>query len=282
MSLNLRLLEVYEMLRVKKITNNVKKNLLHFLYQDELFNVFMIHFLENQIKDLGELYLLKEQEQIKAILHLKFDGNSYFTNFYTPNSKYLKRIAIKIKQLNYPKILLAGKMNDIQQIMKYLNLNKEIKPNIYYKYDENQVTSFTASANFRRATLNDLPHIHPFLIDFFEVSSAAEIKDITNRNKLIEDLKVGIYVLEKDDKIIGMARFSSFTNHHADITTVYIDPHYREQGYGKLMMKRMIDTALNNDKIPVTQTSIYHSAARKIYESLGFIKQDNYAFEFIS
>ena len=47
-------------------------------------------------------------------------------------------------------------------------------------------------------------------------------------------------------------------------------------------MKYMVKNAISDNKVPVIQTSSLNLIARKIYESLGFIKQDDYSFEFIS
>ena len=65
------------------INDELKRKILDSLYEDELFNVFLIHFIENQIEDMGELYIEESDGDIDNILHIKFDGNSYFTNFFT-------------------------------------------------------------------------------------------------------------------------------------------------------------------------------------------------------
>ncbi|MEG0773872.1 hypothetical protein [Clostridium sp.] len=43
------------MKRVLMINDELKTKILNFLYEDELFNVFLIHFVENQIKDVGSV-----------------------------------------------------------------------------------------------------------------------------------------------------------------------------------------------------------------------------------
>lgn len=102
------------------------------------------------------------------------------------------------------------------------------------------------------------------------------------KKKLAEDIKVGVYFIEYKGQVIGMARYSGKTKNYIDITTVYIDPHYRGKGFGKKLMSYMIDRIIADNKIPVIQTSLLNIIARKTYESLGFIKQDDYSFEFIS
>lgn len=120
------------------------------------------------------------------------------------------------------------------------------------------------------------------MISFFEPANEQEIADITDKKKLIEDIKVGVYFIEYKGQPIGMARYSGKTKNFIDITTVYIDPHYRGKGFGKSLMDYMVRNAISENKIPVTQTGSTNFIARKTYESLGFIKQDEYSFEFIS
>jgi predicted GNAT family acetyltransferase len=79
-----------------------------------------------------------------------------------------------------------------------------------------------------------------------------------------------------------MARYSGKTKNYIDIITVYIAPPYRGKGFGKKLMAYMVESIIFNNKIPVTQTSSLNHIARKVYESLGFSKQDDYSFEFIS
>ena len=69
------------MKHITLINEELKRKILNFLYEDELFNVFLINFIENQIEDIGELYIEETDGNIDSILHIKFDGNSYFTSF---------------------------------------------------------------------------------------------------------------------------------------------------------------------------------------------------------
>lgn len=277
--------EIY-LKKINKLTEEIKIKVLSFLYEDELFNVFMIHFIENQPENIGELYVTEENNEIIELLHLKFDGNSYFTNFYSRSDEGLKNISKQIEDLDYKRVLLAGKKKDVEKIISILGKKQEVTSNIYYKFDSIlfKNKNIELPSNFRKAFDNrkDLRKIKEFLVDFFEANTEEEIRNITNEEKILEELKTGIYFIEQEDEVIGMARYSSNTKQYIDITTVYIDSKYRNHGFGKELMKCMINTALLNNKIPVTQTSLLNKAAMKTYESLGFVKQDDYAFEFIS
>lgn len=268
------------------INDEFKEKILDFLYEDELFNVFLIHFIENQIEDIGKLYVEESNGRIDNILHMKFDGNSYFTNFFTKNEKGYTEIAKQLQILNYNRVLLAGKRKEVSKVLSCLGKEVKSAPDIYYKFDINRHCNQTIHPDitYRMVTCRqeDMSKISEYMISFFEPANEQEIADITDEKKLIEDIKVGVYFIEYKGQPIGMARYSGKTKNFIDITTVYIDPHYRGKGFGKSLMDYMIRNAISENKIPVTQTGSTNFIARKTYESLGFIKQDEYSFEFIS
>lgn len=271
---------------ISSLEDELKIEILDFLYEDELFNISLIHFIENQIEDMGELYIEDSNGSINSILHMKFDGNSYFTNFFTKNEKGYSKIAKQLQTLNYNKVLLSGKRKDVSKILSYLGKDITSAPDLYYKYDLNKYFKQTMhpDVTFRMASCrqDDMNKISEFMIGFFETENEQELKDITEKKKLLENVKTGIYFIEYKGQPIGMARYSGKTKKYINITTVYIDPYYRGKGFGKILMEYMVKNVISNNKVPVIQTSSLNLIARKIYESLGFVKQDDYSFEFIS
>ncbi|ERI91061.1 acetyltransferase, GNAT family [Clostridiales bacterium oral taxon 876 str. F0540] len=271
---------------ITSLNDELKKKILSLLYEDELFNVFLIHFIENQIQDIGELYVEESNGSIDNILHMKFDGNSYFTSFFTKKENGYIEIAKQLQLLNYNRVLLAGKRKEVSKILSYLGKKETSTPDIYYEFDLNRYCkqAIHSDITYRMATCrqNDMSKISEYMIGFFEPTSNMEIADITDENKLTEDIKIGVYFIEYKGQPIGMARYSGKTKNYVDITTVYIDPIYRGKGFGKKLMENMVENIISDNRIPVTQTSSLNLIARKTYESMGFIKKENYSFEFIS
>lgn len=274
------------MKRVLIINDQLRTKMLGFLYEDELFNVFLIHFIENQIEDIGELYIGESNGHIDTILHIKFDGNSYFTSFFTKNEIGYNKIAKQLEILNYKRVLLAGRRKDVSKIFSYASKGVVGSSDIYYKFDirKDFKQTIDVDTKFRLATCaqDDISKISEFMIGFFEPTNEQEIADITDKGKLFEDIKLGIYFIEYKGSPIGMARYSGKTKNYVDITTVYIDPKYRGKGFGKKLMAYVVKNIISDNKTPVTQTSSLNLIARKTYESLGFIKEDDYSFEFYS
>ena len=176
------------------INDEFKKKILDFLYEDELFNVFSIHFIENQVEDIGELYVGESNDKIDTILHMKFDGNSYFTNFFTKNEIGYTEIAKQLQILNYNRVLLAGKRKEVSKVLSCLGKKVKSTPDIYYKFDVNRHCNQTIHPNitYRMATCRqeDMSKISEYMISFFEPANEQQISDITDKKNLIEDIKV--------------------------------------------------------------------------------------------
>lgn len=273
------------MKKVGIITDDFKKRILEFLYNDEMYSAILIELAQNNRDNIGELYVNETKEGISDILHIKNDGNSDFTNFLYTSRKGLQDIARKIKELNYKKTLLAGKLEDVNDLLKILGYEKTIKPNIFYKLDIKRYksTHMQYQSKIRLASLDsgDLQRVKCFTLQFLEAETEEEIKAITNTEKILVKMKSGIYILDYKKNSIGMARFIGKTNNFAEITGVYIDEDYRNKGFGKELIGHMMDIAIQEQKTPVLVTSISNVVAIKAYESMGFERQGEYAYEFL-
>ncbi len=272
--------------KLVNITDKVVQRLLNFLYSDEIMNVFLIHYLENQRDSVGEVYIGTDENEITEVVHIKYDGNSYFTSFYATSLDGLNKIAKLIRKLNYSDILLAGKAEEVKHIMNSLKLDKELDLNTYYQFNSDRSDSLNIekAIKLRRATRDnrDIEKIKKYLIGFFGAGTKEEIQRITSDEKIDEEMENGIYLLEEEGKIKGMARFFGESRKYIDITTVYIDEEYRGKGYGKKIMQLMVKQALEKNKIPITQTALSNEVAKHIYEKMGFDKVCDYTFQFIT
>ncbi len=254
--------------------------ILTFLYEDELLNTFLISELEQ--KDIGgDLYTAEVDSSIVAVLDINFDGNSNFTSFYLLDNAYLLDISDELKRID-KKVLLAGKADWVKIIMLQLNIGRPLWLNKYYSHNGTK-QDLKDGLLLERLTRDssELSKVKKFIVGFFEAETEVEINDVTNDDKLNLEIDKGYYILKYNNEVVGIARFSGQSEHYIDITTVYIDPPFRGRGYGKELMKQMVIEAYLLGKTPVTQTSARNVPAMKIYESIGFIRYTDYAFEFI-
>ncbi len=273
------------MKKIDIITEKLKKEILELLYRDEMYNAILIELIQNNMDNLGELYINETKNGITEILHIRNDGNSNFTNFVYTSADGLKDIAFKIKELNYRKILLAGKLEDVNSLFKILGCNKTITPNIFYKLNIKKYNDIYREyqSKIRIASLNneDVDKVKEFTVNFLEAKTEEEIIKVANDEKILAKMKSGVYLLDYENTLIGMARFVGKTNNFSEITSVYISEAYRSRGFGKELIGHMIDIAIGEQRTPVLATSISNIPARKTYESIGFERQGEYAYEFI-
>jgi predicted GNAT family acetyltransferase len=245
----------------------------------------LIELIENHTENLGELYINETGEVITEILHIKNDGNSDYTNFSYTTKEGLEGIGCKINELNYKKILLSGKLEDVNSLLKTLGHKKAITPNIFYKLDMEKYKNILMEfqSNIRLANLDsvDLEIVKGFTARFLQAETEEEVKAITNTEKILAKMRNGVYLLEYKNNAIGMARFVGKTNNFAEITSVYIEESYRKKGFGKELIAHMIELAIGEQRTPVLATSVVNIPAMKTYESMGFKRQGQYAFEFL-
>ena len=85
-------------------------------------------------------------------------------------------------------------------------------------------------------------------------------------------------ILEENDKPVGYAYYSDFNIRQAYACTVdlaiYLDPNSCHHGYGKTLMKEMIDTARKAGyKNIVSLVTAGNLASEKLHERFGFTKR---------
>lgn len=274
------------MRKIGFLDNDLKKKILSFLYKDEMYNAILIELIENSPENLGYLYISEAKEEITAILHIKNDGNSDLTNFFYIKEEGLESIVAQMKSLEFKKILLAGRLDKLAPLLNGLGYDRQIESSIFYKLNSEKYKNITKDlkSEIRLATLTeeDVKKVKQFTAAFFQAETEEEIKSVTNSEKILAKMKAGVYLLEYENEAIGMARFIGKTKNFAEVTSVYIDEAYRNKGLGKELISHMINIALEEEKIPVLEASSSNIAAINTYESMGFEKEGEYAFEFLN
>ncbi len=251
-----------------------------------MYNSILIELIENNFENLGELFISEDSKEITGILHIKNDGNSDFTSFHYNTEQGLKAIAEEIKDLNYNKILLAGKLERVTDLLYLLGDKRQPKENIFYKLNVEKYKGICKNyrTKIRMAALNkeDIEKVKKFTAAFLEAETEEEVRGITADEKILPKMKSGVYLLEYEGKAIGMARFIGKTKNYAEVTSVYIEERYRNRGFGKEVIGHMIHIALKENKIPVLEAWQTNMAARNTYEAMGFEEKGKYAFEFLT
>lgn len=274
------------MQKVIALNPQLKEEILSLLYKNEFLNAILINIFEKTKPDIGDLWIGERENHVCALLHIKHDGNSYYTTFAYETFSDLDVISSLLKTIEYPKLLLAGPLEDVAYLCKELGSHQAITPNLFYALDAKLFLSHSIhlSTVLRQATLTkfDIHLVKKYTIDYLEAETADEIKAVSNHEKICHKITQGLYIIEYKNHPIGMARFVGKTRNFAEITSVYIHPDYRGNHFAKELIWHMTSLALAENKIPVLATSESNTAARKTYEHLSYVKKADYAFEFIS
>lgn len=264
-----------------KIENTNEKSIdkiLKFLYKDEVMNVLTIHYFENMRSELGDIFIHEVNDEIKALLHIKDDGNSHFTTFYVESEIHLEVIANTISSLNYEDLLLAGNNEEVNLILKILEKDIRLDLFTYYIYDkEYKMSNYDETFSFKKATTSDFELVKTYVVNFFEAENEEAKERISSKINLEK-----IRLLYKADIPVGFASFFGYSKNFIDISSVYISKEHRTFGYSNILMRFMIDEAMKIEKTPLLQADKNNIVANKLYSSIGYKKISDYTFCFVN
>lgn len=267
------------MKHVRNLLEEQFSEILKSLYSEEIFQTELINSLE-LFDDKQQLFYYDKDNQIKAVLSIKQDGNSNFTNFWVASDEYLIEIANQLLNTNNKIYLLAGKTEQVEKIFKLLGIDKRIKKDRFYTF--NKLKSELSTSELRKAEINelDIKIIQRFLPEFFEIEDEELIQKVNEREKVIGKIEKGVYFLDVNNKTVAIGRISSESKNYAELTTIFVDSQQRGKGYGKKLLLGLIEECLKKGKIPVLQVNSLNNSAIHLYESVGFDYLTEYSFEF--
>lgn len=87
----------------------------------------------------------------------------------------------------------------------------------------------------------------------------------------INDIKASHYLFIEKRKVIGVARILYHDN-MAELGRITIVKKYRDQGYGKEMMKQIINKVYDNNKAEMIRLYTIDEKLVKFYHQFGFIE----------
>lgn len=80
-----------------------------------------------------------------------------------------------------------------------------------------------------------------------------------------------VYILEVDEKVVGMGALRRLEEGVAEIKHMYIQPDYRGHGYGKQMLRKLNEAAKAFGYSTLRLDTVeFMAVARRLYESAGF------------
>lgn len=234
------------------LSNQHCHQLLDYLYKDEALNISMIHSIEMKMADNSKFYVKYLADKVQGILHVRPDGDTKITQFYTHSKEGLKAIAHQISKLKKGDNMIVGREDDVRFIGECMSLDKGIFFNHYFKLNKNK-----------------------FIFEgFHEDYSLYQLDDN------VDDCR-SIYDLVYREASIGEAGFSCWSQNYVEIDGFSLDANYQNIGHEKEFLKILVKKALAKGRVPIIMVSPVNIKARKIYEELGFEQFCNYTFRML-
>lgn len=85
------------------------------------------------------------------------------------------------------------------------------------------------------------------------------------------------YLIQHDDKNIGMGALRYLSENLGEIKRTYIKPEYRGKGFGKELMQKLLIQAMKyNFSIVQLDTGKFMTSAQRVYHSAGFKERGEY------
>lgn len=188
----------------------------------------------------------------------------YFTylTFYSKGKFNISEFARKINSINY--IELSGKEESLKLLYPHLKL-KQIRNVTFCSLDkikkEYSVCNNNDIKKIKFGNLNKVVRLYREIEEFENI----DIKNIK------DNLKTGRgYCIEKDKKVIAMAKSTNESSTHAMIVGVATHPNYRGNGFATQCVVKICKELLEEEKKPCL---FYDNIdAGRIYEKIGFEK----------
>lgn len=189
----------------------------------------------------------------------------------------LKKLDLLRAIKKYKPKIIKGKKESIEKVVKvFENSIKNHKINDYYimKYFGGEQLSVQESCHVTPQLLNKS---FDFLVN---------VERSFERNpKLLNDIKTKLikkyekdeyFAFEEDERIISQGMLENNGEEFIVIGSIYTKANYRQQGFGKAIVKLLINEVLKRKKTPLLLVKKENRVAIELYKKLGFKKQADF------
>lgn len=241
---------------IEKLSESHISEIISYLKKEEGFN----NFLVGDIKRYGlENYFfnvwanIDDKGNIRGLLINYFD----LLTIYSKDNYNIEDFIEHINKISYSNI--NGKVDTLKKIERYISYNRKRIVNFCILKDCNYLKEYDIDYNVKKIRIGKLNKILKLYedIDEFETPTIQSIKN---------NLKNGRgYYIEKNRKIVSMAKSTSECEHYAMVVGVGTHPKFRKQGYETKCMVKLCDSLIKDKK--------YHVFFMTMKKQVKFIKK---------
>ena len=248
-----------------KLDEYYHNQIIEYLSKEEDFNLFVIGDIErygydNQFFNIWAY--MDENGNIGGVLIQYFD----LLTLYSYDNCNLTCFINHINRLQFSNI--NGKIDTLKYIEPYINYNKKRIVNFCVLKNIDYLREHEIDSNVKKIRFGKVGRILSLYEDINEFQNPT-IQSIK------ENLRTGRgYYIEKDRKVVSMAKSTAESSTHAMIVGVGTHPMYRNKGYATKCIVKLCNNLINEKKKPCLFYD--NEEAGKIYKKLGFKEVDQW------
>lgn len=242
-----------------KLDEYYHNQIIEYLSKEEDFNLFVIGDIERYGYDNQFFNIwadVDESRNIGGLLIQYFD----LLTLYSYDNRNLTCFINHINKLQFSNI--NGKIDTLKYIEPYINYNKKRIVNFCVLKNIDYLREREVDSNVKKIRFGKVGKILNLYEDINEFQNPT-IQSIK------ENLRTGRgYYIEKDRKVVSMAKSTAESSTHAMIVGVGTHPMYRNKGYATKCIVKLCNNLINEKKKPCLFYD--NEEAGKIYKKLGF------------
>ncbi|WP_373598547.1 GNAT family N-acetyltransferase [Paraclostridium bifermentans] len=244
---------------IEKLNESYISEIISYLQNQEGFNNILVgdikrYGLENYFFNIWAN--IDNKGNIRGVLIKYFD----LLTIYSEDNYNIEDFIEHINKIPYSNI--NGKVDTLKEIEQYISYNRKRIVNFCILKDCNYLNEYDIDYNVKKIRVGKLNKILKLYedIDEFETPTIQSIKN---------NLKSGRgYYIEKDRKIVSMAKSTSECDNYAMVVGVGTHPKFRKKGYATKCMIKLCHSLIKDKKIPCLFYD--NEKAGKIYKKIGF------------
>lgn len=225
-------------------------------------------------KKNGHFYGYFEDEILLGVF--VFSNNSILHLSYIDDSVLKKLDLLRAIKKYKPKII-KGKKESIEKVINVFEKSiTNAKVNNYYIMEYIGNTQLTD---------RESSHVTPQLLNR-SFDFLVNVERAFDRNpKLLNDIKAKLikkyqldeyFAFEEEERIISQGMLENKGEDFIVIGSIYTKENYRQRGFGKKIVKLLINEVLSRKKIPILLVKKENKVAIDLYQNLGFEKKSDF------
>lgn len=260
------------------------KTLQNFLKSRKYTSQFFLANIDSAVKmqeliDSKKLFIISNDEDVQFVAFVSPTNILHIQGNYTTDAKILSVASQpNIVGVNGPTPLVNKFLADLTS-RKVTTRYDDIVFSLDITNSRNHLLNLDASRLLKSSDFEQWFPLYTAYLKELDIPSSLSKEERRQRFFTATENKSHWGVYTPEGQLISIASFNAATGSSAQIGGVYTLPEYRGQGYGKIVMEKLIQDSIAVDGLNelILYTGPMDSAPARLYVSLGFETKDHYS-----